>query len=200
MMVKFEEIRTLFIVATLGCALVAASPVLGLILPEVGSQQFSELWLLGPDHMIDCLPSTIAAGEVYSVFLGVENNMGGSEYYRLYVKLGNSSEFLPDIGGGVPSALYPIYEYQFFTDDCGVWETAVSFGFFDVVVEGDVLVVGDVTIDGLSFPVDSSAAWDSEGGRYFFVLFFELWRYDVEYDMFRFDDRFVGLWLNITAP
>jgi hypothetical protein len=30
-------------------------------------------------------------------------------------------------------------------------------------------------------------------------LFFELWRYDVEYDLFRFDNRFVGLWLNMTA-
>jgi len=36
---------------------------------------------------------------------------------------------------------------------------------------------------------------DSEKEGYFF----ELWRYDVEYDGFRFDDRFVGLWLNMTV-
>ena len=132
---KFEEIRILFMVATLGCALVAASPVLGLALPEVGSERFSELWLLGPNHMIDGYPSDVGEGEFHSVFLGVENHMGGSEYYRVCVKLGNSSGLLPDIDGGVPSSLPAVYEYRFFVGDGGVWETTVAFGFEDVVIE-----------------------------------------------------------------
>jgi hypothetical protein len=197
--VNLEEYRTLFMVATLGLALVAASPALGVVLPEVGSERFSEFWLLGPNHMIGDYPSNVVSGEVYNVFLGVENHMGGSEYYRVYVKFGSGSEFLPDIDGGVPSVLSPLYEWQFFVGDGGVWESAVTFGFEDVVVEGDVLSVGGVVVDGEGFPVDVSVVWDSEKGGYFFVLFFELWCYDVEYDSFRFDDRFVGLWLNMTA-
>jgi hypothetical protein len=197
--VNLEEYRTLFMVATLGLALVAASPALGVVLPEVGSERFSEFWLLGPDHMAEGYPFSVGAGEEYSVFVGVGNHMGCSKYYRVYVKLGNGSEFLPDIDGGVPSSLSPVYEYRFFVGDSEVWESAVTFGFEDVAVEGDVLSVGKVVLDGEGFPVDASVVWDSEKGGYFLVLFFELWRYDVEYDLFRFDDRFVGLWLNITA-
>jgi hypothetical protein len=197
--VNLEDYRTLFMVATLGLALVAASPALGLVLPETGSERFSEFWLLGPDHMAEGYPFSVAAGEEYSVFVGVGNHMGSSEYYRVYVKLGNGTEFLPDIEGGVPSLLPPVYEYRFFVVGDGVWESAVTFGFEDVAVKGDVLVVGNVIVDGVASPVGASAVWDAEREGYFFELFFELWRYDVEYDRFRFDDRFVGLWLNMTA-
>jgi hypothetical protein len=198
--VNLEDYRALFLVATLGCALVAVSPVIALVVPfGGGSERFSELWLLGPDHMAEGYPFNVSAGEDYSAFLGVGNHMGYSEYYRIYVKIGTSSEVLPDIDGGMPSSLSPLYEYRFFVGDGDIWESAVTFGFEDVDVEGDVLSVGNVVIDGVSFPVDGSVVWDSEKDGYCFVLFFELWRYDVEYDRFRFDDRFVGLWLNMRA-
>ena len=199
MMVKLEEIRTLLIVATLGCALVAASPVLGFVLPEVGSERFSEFWLLGPHHMADGYPSDVAADVEYAVFLGAENHMDSSEYYRVYVKFGNSNKLLPDIDSGVPSSLPALCEYRFFVGDGEVWGSAVNFGFEDVTVEGDVLSVGELVVDDVSFPVDVHAVWDAEDEGYFFVLFFELWRYDIEYDGFRFDDRYVGLQLNMTA-
>jgi hypothetical protein len=198
--VNLEEYRTLFMVATIVLALVAVSPVLGVVVPfGGGSERFSEFWLLGPDHMAEGYPFNVRAGEEYSVFVGVGNHMGCSEYYRVYVKLGNGSDFLPDIDGGVPSSLPALYEYRFFVGDSEVWESAVTFGFEGVVVDGDVLSVGNVIVDGVAFPVGASAVWDTERGGYFFVLFFELWRYDVEYDSFKFDDRFVGLWLNMTA-
>jgi len=195
--VNLEEYRTLFIVATLGCALVAVSPLVAVVLPQVGSEEFSEFWLLSPDHMVEGYPFNVGESEEYGVFVGVGNHMGGSEYYRVYVKFGGGAESLPDIDGGVPSVLSPFYEYQFFVCDGEVWESPVTFGFEDVVVDGDVLVVGDVTVNGVSFPVDASAVWDSEDSGYFYVLFFELWRYDVEYGDFRFDDRYVGLQLSI---
>jgi hypothetical protein len=197
---NLEEYRTLFLVVTLVLVLVAVSPVLSVVVPfGGGSESFSELWLLGPNHMAEGYPSNVSDGEEYSVFVGVGNHMGCSEYYRVYVKIGTGSEVLPDIDGGVPSSLSSLYEYRFFVADGGVWESAVSFGFEDVVVEGDVLSVGEVVVDGVSFPVDVSAVWDAEKEGYFFVLFFELWRYDGEYNSFRFDDRFVGLWLNLKT-
>jgi hypothetical protein len=198
--VNLEEIRTLFMVATLVVALVAASPALGVIVPlRGGSERFSELWLLGPDHMVEGYPFNVSVGEEYSVFVGVGNHMGSSEYYRVYVKLSNSTEFIPDVDGGVPSSLSPLYEWQFFIGDGEVWESVVTFRFEDVVVEGDVLVVGDVVIDGVSFAVDGSTVLDSREEGCLFELFFELWRYDVASKSFKFDNRFIGLGLNITA-
>jgi len=198
--VNLEEYHTLFIVGTLVLALVAASPAVGVVVPfGGGSERFSEFWLLGPSHMAEGYPFNVTAGEDYRVFVGVGNRMGGSEYYSVCVKFRNSSQSLPDITGSEPSVLPTLCEYLFFVGDGEVWEMPVTFGFGDVVVEGDFLVVGDVTVDGVVFPVDVSAVWDVERGGCFFQLFFELWRYDVVSESFRFDDRFVGLWLNMTG-
>jgi hypothetical protein len=199
MMVKLEDIQILFFVATLGCALIVASPALGVLVPLDGSQErFSELWLLGPGHMAEDYPFNVIEGEDYRVFVGVENNMGGSKYCMISVKLGNGSMYLPDIDGGMASSLHPVYEEKFFVGDGRVWEWNLSFCFEDVVFEDEVLYVGEVVVDGVSFPVDASVDWNSEKNGYFLVLFFELWWYDVEYELFKFDNRFVGLWLNMT--
>jgi len=198
--VNLDDYRALFLVVTLGLALIVASPLFGVIVPfGGGSERFSEFWLLGPSHMAEGYPFNVTAGEEYRVFVGVGNHMGGSEYYMVSVKFRNSSQSLPDITGSEPSSLPTLYEYRFFVGDGEVWEMPVTFGFEDVVVEGDFLVVGDVTVDGVVFPVDVSAVWDVERGGCFFQLFFELWRYDVMSESFRFDDRFVGLWLNMTG-
>jgi len=198
--VNLDDYRALFLVVTLGLALIVASPLFGVIVPfGGGSERFSEFWLLGPSHMAEGYPFNVTAGEEYRVFVGVGNHMGGSEYYMVSVKFRNSSQSLPDITGSEPSSLPTLYEYRFFVGDGEVWEMPVTFGFEDVVVEGDFLVVGDVTVDGVVFPVDVSAVGDVERGGCFFQLFFELWRYDVMSESFRFDDRFVGLWLNMTG-
>jgi uncharacterized membrane protein len=196
--VNLKEYHTLFLVVTLGLILVAASPMLSVVVPEVSSERFSEFWLLGPDHMADGYPFSVGVGEEYTAFVGVGNHMSASEYYIVYVKFGNGTEYLPDVDSGVAS-LFPLYEFRFFVGDGEVWESSVTFGFEDVFVEGDVLSVGEIVVDGVSFPVNVSAVWESEDGGYFFQLFFELWRYDDELDGFRFDDRLVGLWLNMTG-
>ena len=93
-MVNLEDYRALFMMATLGLALVAVSPMLGVILPfGRGSERFSEFWLLGPDHMAEGYPFNVRAGEEYSVFVGVGNHMGSSEYYKVCVKFCNGSLF-----------------------------------------------------------------------------------------------------------
>ena len=197
---NLEDYRTLFMVATLGLALVAASPALSVVVPfEVGSERFSELWLLGPEHMAEGYPFDVGAGEVYNVFVGVGNHMGCSEYYVVYVKFRNSTQPLPNIGGSVPSSLPPLYEFRFFIGDSETWESLLTFAFQDVSVENDVVSVGDVTINGMAFPVDASADWDSENRGFYFQLFFELWRYDMTMQGFRFHNRFVGIWLNMTV-
>jgi hypothetical protein len=197
--VHLEDFRTLFILVTLGVALVVASPALAVFLPEVGSEKFSELWLLNSEHKADDFPYNVGEGDVYNVFLGVGNHMGSSEYYLIYVKFGNVTQGFPDINQGVASSLDPLYEYRLFISDEDSWESALTFGFKDVFVKDDVVVVGNVVVNGVSFTVSASAVFDVEDSGFFFQLFFELWRYDVVSKSFRFDDRFVGLQLNMIA-
>ena len=59
--------------------------------------------------------------------------------------------------------------------------------------------MGDITINGTVFPVDASMSWDSESSGFYFRLSFELWRYDEQLNDFSFDDRTVGLRLNMTS-
>jgi hypothetical protein len=197
---NLEDYRTLFIVVTLGLALVAAVPALGVVVPfQVGSERFSEFWLLGPGHMAEDYPFDVGVGKAYTVFVGVGNHMGCSEYYVVYVKFRNSTQSLPDIGGSVPSSLPPLSEFRFFVADSETWESPVTFAFQDVSFQDDSVSVGCVTINGVTFLVDSFSVWDSEDKGFYFQLFFELWRYDVTAQGFRFHDRFVGIWLNMTA-
>ena len=197
---NLEECRSLFFVASLGLALVAASPALSVVVPlEGGSERFSELWLLGSGRMAEDYPFSVTVGETYGVFVGVGNRMGCSEYYVVYVKFRNQTGSLPDSLDSEPSSLPALCEFRFFVGDGDVWEAPVSFGFEDVSLEGDVVFVGNVSVNGVVFSVDASAGWDSEYGGFYFQLFFELWRYDLASQRLRFHDRFVGIWLNVTV-
>lgn len=195
---NLEEYRALFIVVTLGLALVTAFPLISFVMPQRNSENYSEFWLFGPDHMAEGYPCNVKAGELYRIFVGVGNQMGISEYYLIYVKFGNSTNILPDVDSSFASSLSPLSEFRFIIADNGVWERAVDFGFEGLVIEDDVLHVGSVVVNGVRFPVEVTADWNIERGGYYFQLFFELWRYDVEAGGFRFDDSFVGLWLKVT--
>jgi uncharacterized membrane protein len=180
--------------------LLVAAPMVGLLGPiPSGQERFSELWLLGPNHMAEGYPFNVRVGEAYSIFVGVGNHMGRSSYYHVSVKFRNGTQPLPDVSGSTPSPLPPLYEFRFLVADEATWESRVTFTILDASVHADSAFIGNVSINGVTFPVSSSAMWDSENTGFYFQLFFELWRYTDEYSSFRYHDRFVGLWLNMTG-
>jgi len=188
--VNLEDYRTLFIVATLGLTLIVAAPALSMVVPvRSGSERFSELWLLGPTHMAEGYPFNV----------GVGNHMGCSEYYMVYVKFRNQTQPLPDVSDSKPSPLPPLYEFQFFVADGETWESLLMFEILDVSVQGDSMFVGNVSINGVAFSVNSFSMWDSENNGYYYQLFFELWLYNRASHGFQYHNRFVGIWLNVTG-
>ncbi len=56
-----------------------------------------------------------------------------------------------------------------------------------------------MSVNGITFEVNSTSLWDSDGEGFFYQLFFELWMYDAEAKTLKYDNRFVGLWLNVTV-
>jgi hypothetical protein len=194
-----DDVKFLYGLACFGLGLIVVSPTVVMFVSFPGGEPFSELWLLGEGHMAEGYPFDVRENETYRVYLGVGNHMGLSEYYRVHVKFRNQSESLPDVLSGTPSALPPLFEYRFFVGEKETWETLVAFSFSGVSVEGNVSRVSGVTVDGVDVFVDKAAVWDSEGDGYLYQLFFELWLYDVASSGFRFHDRFVGLWLNMTV-
>ena len=197
---NLESYQTLFMLITIGLAFVAVSPLLDVVGPlGDDSEKFSELWLLGFDNVTEEYPYQIGVNEEYEVTFGVGNHMGSSQYYMVYLKLSNSTEFLPDIEGSVASSLVPLCEFRFFVGDGEASETVVAFGIENIVVNNDVLYVEDAFVDGAVFPVDVSVTWDSKKEGYPVQLFFELWRYDSVTESFRFDDLYVSMWLNVRS-
>ena len=204
---NLEDYRILFIVVTLGLALIAASPAIALVVSfEDSSEQFSEFWLLDSNHAVEDYPFNVSAGEMYSVFVAAGNHMGSPEYYKVYVKFGNITQL--DFNSSKPSSLPPLYEMQGFAGDGESWESLVTFGFQDLSLmdnatnytpRDDVLSVNEVIINEIAFPVDAHTSWDAENGGFRFRLSFELGHYDHVSKSFMFHNYVIGLPLNMTA-
>lgn len=197
---KFQDYRTLFQVVSLASALLVAFPAMNMLVAfPRGGERFSELWLLGPNHMAEDYPFNVRAEEEYRLFVGVENHLGSSAYYQVCSKLRNQTQPLPNSTSSTPSPLSTAYEVQLFVGNEDIHETPIAFRILNISTQSDKLVVGSVEVNRQVFRVDSSSMWDPENGGFYFQLFFELWLYDTGESRFRFHDRFVGLWLNMTG-
>jgi len=194
---NLEECKTVFAVAFLGLILVAAFPTISLYLPS-GGEQFSELWVLGPDHMAEDYPFNVVVGEEYRVFVGVGCHMGEPAYYVVYVKFRNQSQPLPNASVSSPSPLAPLYEFQAFVEDDGSWEEQVNFTLLDFSVGSNCTFVGHLSVNDVVFEGNRKATWDSGYKGFFYQFFFELWKYDDAVSRFQYHNRFVGIWLNMT--
>jgi uncharacterized membrane protein len=180
--------------------LIAAAPTLNMIIafPEA-SERFSELWVLGPNHMAEDYPFNVEVNETYSVSVGVDNHLGGSAYYLVYVKFRNQTQPLPNATASEYGPLAPLYEFRTFVVDGKTWEAPLTFSVLEVSRNDDSVFADRLSINGVVFSVNASTQWDSEYQGFYYQLFFELWLYNVTSQSFQYHDRFVGIWLNMTS-
>lgn len=197
---SLDDYRNLFIVGGLVLVLMAAVPALSYLVPfSGGGEQFSELWVLGPERIAEDYPFTVEEGGEYSVYVGVGNHLGASSFYNVRVKFRNQSEPLPNATAGTPSPLPTYYEDMVFVEDGGTWEVPLNFSFPGISFSGNRCRVESLGINGFTFDVNKSVLWDEENNGFYYQLFIELWIYQVESDAFEFHNRFVGIWLNMTS-
>jgi len=197
---NFQDYRTFFVVGSLVSVLLAASPALSLVVSfPRGGESFSELWLLGPNHMAEDYPFNVYTDESYDLFLGVGNHLGHSAYFLVCAKFRNQTHPLPNASGSEPSSLPSVFDFQFFVSDGDVWETLITIKILNASVQGNTMIVESVSVNDKASQVGCSSIWDSENNGFYFQLFFELWLYDSGGSSFQFHDRFVGIWLNMTG-
>jgi len=198
---SLEEHKVLFIVVLGVLVLFAASPGLTRLLVLPRTEFFTELWLLGPNHKAEDYPFNVTAGEEYQVFLGIGNRLGYAAYYKVAVKLSNQNQSRPDSFNRTPSTLPPLYEIRAFVADEDKWETPLTFSLtYNRDENQSHIQVHDVTLDNAQLNVGSfTSSWDSEKNGFYCNLFFEAWIYNTETSSFHYHERFVGLWLNMTA-
>ena len=73
---SFEDFKLLYVLSCIALGFIILSPTLAMVIKIPGGERFSELWILGSDHMAENYPSNVKAQEVYKVYLGVGNHMG----------------------------------------------------------------------------------------------------------------------------
>ena len=195
---NFKKLRNVYVFSCIGLCLIFLSPTLAIIIPVPEGQEFSELWILGPTHIMGDYPFNVSIGSNYHVFLGVGNQMGRLEYYLVKVKLRNQSESMPDSSLGVPSELPATYEYQLFLRDNSTWETEFTFSLRDVSSKGSVGRISTIVINGYAFSIDKVATQDESDGGFYYELFFELWIYNATISDFQFHNRYAGFWVRIS--
>jgi len=197
---RYGEYRGWFVAASLVLMLVAAVPASALYihLPS-GSDSFSELWLLGPGHRAEDHPFNVRVNETYSVYVGVGNRLGYSAYYRVCAKFRNETQPLPVASNSTPSSLSELYEFDFFVLENQVWEEMLDFRFLDVEHLNDSVTVGSLSINDVTFRVNGASLWNAERKGFYCQLFFVLWLYSAASQGFQYHNRFVSLWLNMTA-
>lgn len=200
-----RDYQVLFLVVVAVSALLVASPALSRLLVLPRTEFFTELWILGPNHMAEDYPYNVSRDQNYSTYLGLGNHLGYCAYYLVEVKFRNQTQSAPSSFGPesnrTPSSLPSLFNITAFVADEGVWELPLTFSFvygFDpalLMVNLHSLKVNDVALNASSY----SIAWDSERKEFYGNLFFELWIYNGTTGVFDYHRRFVGLRLNMTG-
>jgi hypothetical protein len=199
MTLKLQDYRNLLLAASLIALLLAALPAVSVLVtfPKSG-EEFSELWLLGHNHMAEDYPFNVTVGQSYTVYLGVGNRMGSSTYYAVYVKFRNQTQPLPNATVSAPSPLQILYEIRAFVQDGQTWEKPITFSVLEATQSETSSSVNRLVINDHAIWTNSSTIWDSERDGFYYQLFFELWIYDTVTRNLGFHNRFVGIWLNMT--
>ena len=196
---NLDNYRIVFVAVGLIGILLFASPSIGLLIkPPPSEEHFSELYILGPNHMLGDIPFNIKPGVTYSVYLGVVNQMGSSNYYTSFVKLGNETQSLPNATSGTPSLLPALFEYKSFISDGATWEAPLTFQVSQLTFTGDTSKLSDITINGVEFPISQASKWNTDKTGYYYSLFVELWIFNSTSGNSQYHNRFVSLNLNMT--
>lgn len=191
-----SDYRNLFVVCSLVLSFFAITPAISVFVPFYVEERFSELSILGPTQMAEEYPFEVGVNVEERLFVTVNNQMGESSYYMVYVKFRNLTQPMPS--STVPSMLDPLYEFRVFLLSGEKWEGVIRFKFLEVLRRDDVVQVSRMSINNVIFELDSSSGWDSDYSGFYFQLFLELWRYDMASRSFKYHARFVGVWLNMT--
>jgi hypothetical protein len=200
-----RDYQVLFLVVVAVSALLVASPALSRLLVWPRTEFFTELWILGPNHMAEDYPYNVSRDQNYSVFLGIGNRLGHLAYYSVAVKFRNQTQPAPTSFGPieerVPSSLPSLFNVSAFVADEQVLELPLTFSlnysYSDVLsrVEFYSLTLNNVLLN----LTDCTATWDSGRNEFMGNLFFEAWIYNATVGDFQYHARFVSLRLNMTV-
>jgi uncharacterized membrane protein len=196
---KLHQYKLILVATGLIGVLLIASPAISGLVHLPGGAQFSELYLLGPQHLAQNYPFNVIEGQNYSVYVDASNQMSSSTYYLIETKLLNQTDLRPNDSNGKSSSAPPLYEYQFMIQNGKTWESSLNFSILDASISNLKSQVNTVQINGVSFNINKPSEWNSSTSTFGYQLLIELWTYNQSSNAILYDSRFVDLQLNLTT-
>jgi hypothetical protein len=193
---KLKNIRLVFIVVGLVGVLLFSFPALTM-LRSSAQESFSTIYILGPDHLTNSIPSEVEVGTSYTTYLGVENRLGYVANYVCLVKLANDSDVLPDSELGSFSTLPVLYKFNLFLDDGQNWEKPLTFQLNHVNYSSNHAVLESITLNGEDFSVNKPSQLDVDSLSYYYGVIVELWTLNELTMTYEYLDQFVCFYINV---
>ncbi|XES77833.1 MAG: DUF1616 domain-containing protein [Candidatus Bathyarchaeia archaeon] len=187
------QYKTVLCVATFVVALFVASPAIEQLTVFPSRDSFSELGLLGPQHIAADYPSAVTANQDYSVFLEVGNQLGYAAYYMIQVKLQNKTQF--DTNTPTDS----LYNTTVFVANQQTTDIPLTFSIdYSYNQTLSQVNLSQVSFNGFSSKLETNPfAWEPEKVSNVSYLVFELWLYNTTLGDFENHKRSVNLMLTI---
>lgn len=196
---KLHHVKILLISSGLVIALFIVSSGALVLVPRSTGEQFSELFILNYQRQAADYPHNIVPDKAYPLFLNVENHVGNSVYYLVYIKLLTVSENLPNVKLKTASPTDVLYENRFIILNDHAFEYPITFSINTTNNEPNQITIDNLNINGEMVAVDKVVEWDPARTEFPFRLLFELWVYDTELNMFQYNNRCVYLELNVET-
>lgn len=142
-------------------------PTVNVVIKLPGTEKFSILYLLGPNHDTDSIPFNIKENVQYTIYLGIVNHENSPAYYTCDVKLRNETIAAPS--SEQPSPQPSLYQYKTMIDNEATWETPLAFEINTLTNEGQTIVLTNISINGTPILVSERATQDQQltGYSYF---------------------------------
>jgi hypothetical protein len=185
--------------------LLVASPFLSRVLVYPRTEFFTELWILDANHKTENYPFNITRNQNYSIWLNIGNHLGYCTYYSVQVKFRNQTQEAPTSFGPIenrsPSSLPSLFNVTAFVADEQNWELPLTFS-FDYVWDEMLSKINflGLRLNGVWLNMtDYTVSWDSEKSEFRGFLFFELWLFNANANVFQYHGRFVSLRFSLTT-
>lgn len=185
---KLADYKLVFIIVGLIGIPLVASPLLENFIHIKGAEPFSEIYLLGPDNMVENYPFNIISDKNYSIYVGVNNHLGTPSYYLLCLELRNQTD--------VESQ--PLYEYRFIIGDGEKWVRLLNFSLSGSLISSEISQIDEIIINDCKIKLCKPSTFDSDENMFYYQLRFKLYVYDIQSCAFIYDNRYVNLRLNFT--
>lgn len=195
-MSSFQRYRNLILVIVAILVLVVATPLIEQYVSAPKIEPLTELSILGPYHNAT-YPYNLTSGDIYPLYITINNELGSQARYKLEIKFRNQEQSGPDSFDHTASGLSPIASFTFEVDDGKSVESQINFE-FNYQSDSRQSTLDNIVVNGTKADMDNLIVeWDSNAKAYLGNLFFELYLYDDSSGGFVYNQRYVGIWVNL---